>query len=46
MPLNPLIQEILAALSTDFDHAEGLTPEQFRTVYNEQRTAIQGEEVA
>ena len=46
MPLNPLIQEILAALSTDFDHAEGLTPEQFRAVYNEQRTATEGEEVA
>ena len=40
MPLNPLIQEILAALSRDFDHAEGLTPEQFRAVYNEQSTVM------
>jgi len=46
VPLNPLIQEILAALSRDFDHAEGLTPEQFRAVYNEQSTVMQGEEVA
>jgi acetyl esterase len=46
VPLNPLIQEILSALSRELDQPEGLTPEQFRAVYNEQRTAIQGEEVA
>ena len=46
MTLNPLIQEILAALPDDFDPAEGLTPEEFRAVYNEERTATEGEEVA
>jgi acetyl esterase len=46
VPLNPLIQEILAALPDGLDPVGGLTPEQFRAVYNEQTTAIQGEEVA
>jgi len=46
VPLDPLIQDILAALPTDLDDIEALSPDEFRAVYNEQATANQGEEVA